>query len=217
MKFDLNSKKIDIPTLQKALKRKRRSKLNALDRFHHEVLLSYLLYHLLKKRVKGVEISNEVRTAAKKNFIVNCITCLEVFCKDLIMEFEEKWNSDGISDLLKDKISLGRAFYLIRDAKLNRLELISYYNSFSNIESIDHVFSTLTHREFLKELSKFDTEHLLPSRWQMQIINVFEIRNKIVHEGHIGVIKDSSMPEILGVFAAYARICYDYFRVTEFK
>ncbi len=145
-----------------------------------------LLNHILH-----VERNSMIRNEARKNFIVNLVTSMEVFLKQVIVECKGVWNKEGFATLLNETITLNEAYDLFKASKIEREHLIGHYYGFQNIGAIDKVFSALTNTKFLNTIGAYK---ILPNQkddfrlndiekdWRKIIESLFQLRHKIIHE-----------------------------------
>ena len=130
---------------------------------------------------------------AAHNFAVNLVSQIEIMCKRTVLEFKTAWDKSSYDGLLETKITFNEAFNLmqsINEIQVLTIEhLISEFNSFSNFDAILSVFSALTGKKNLyKELGSYEInegitlESTFGENWQNEIRNVFQIRNRFVHE-----------------------------------
>lgn len=135
---------------------------------------------------------------ANHNFAVNLVSQLELLSKRTVLEFKDLWDKSSYDSLLTTKITFNEAFNLmqsinaVQDKKqvLTIEHLISEFNSFSNFDSIMKVFTALLGgKNIYAELAAFKISEdvtlvsLFGENWQNEIRNLFEIRNRFVHEG----------------------------------
>lgn len=109
---------------------------------------SPLIWGVVEKKedlTKAV-VPEPIKNWAHQNLIINLVTALEVFFKDLIVENKDKWHSTGFSELLSQKISLNEAYDLFKISNINISKelIVARFSSFQRIDSIDHVFTCLT-------------------------------------------------------------------------
>jgi len=142
------------------------------------VIAEDLLDHVSKSCKKEIIIHE-----ARRNYLVNLATSLEVFCKRTIMQFSDCWDERGISELLQERITLHEAFELVevsRDQKLAKELFIINSYSFSNFDSITLVFSKLTGKANLNILLGKTIKH---DKWEKSLKELFRYRNEILHDG----------------------------------
>lgn len=148
--------------------------------------------------------NEEIKNAARKNALINMVSALEVYFRDLIVDRTGYWITNGFIGLLKKKIFLKNVYPCFKDTTVTNEVVVARYYSFQNIESIASVFGRLTDCDFLKcidesEYLAFDND--LPigwysfngsfPEWRKLLIALFDKRHKIVHE--------ASMDEILTI------------------
>jgi hypothetical protein len=146
---------------------------------------------------KQAKEQSEVMQVVYRNFVVNAVTVLEVFLKEMIQEVD--WLEDGYSSLLgKSKVTLTDAYNLFAESKVSRASIISNYYSFQNLTHIDDVFTPLTGKPFIKSLYSHaifthgttTTLMALPEYFKHQYQHDFDVelkrlyatRHLIVHE-----------------------------------
>jgi len=137
----------------------------------------------------STEIVEVVNQLSYHNFLVNLVSALEVYLKQIIIS-NRNWNEVGYSKLLSEPIALQDAFKIFTTEGISREHLIAHSNSFMNLSSIDRIFTQLCGKSFLKELGKFQfsvgdkiffTLDKDLSNWKNIIGNVFDVRHGFIH------------------------------------
>ena len=165
------------------------------DIFYEKTRRAWILLDLVEKS----EVSKDLKLEARKNFIINCTTALEVFLKDMLIGIvdillEKKCHPDKIDSLFKEKITLGEAYQLLSERKISAGLLIASKYSFHNLEVIDRIFSVIINGNFLESLGKFEvkdskgkTKFVLDKRyhngnWRNKLAEFLYLRHKFVHQ-----------------------------------
>jgi hypothetical protein len=135
---------------------------------------------------------SSVMLRGKKNYIINVVTALEIYLKDMIEEFSGSWNNAGFDKLLKEKITLNEAYDWFKDTSATKEKIVARFASFQNISTINNTFSCLFGvNDFLSDLDAFTRNQggqlqlfSLKSYpdWKKQLRDMLVLRNKIVHE-----------------------------------
>lgn len=147
-------------------------------------------YDLLRlAEVHGV---SRQKYEARKAFVVTLVSALEVFIKEIIIENHGKWNKEGFSKLLTEKVTLDQAYNIFKVYGVKREVIIAKTHSFQNLENISHVFNCLTGKKnFLDDLEEYKWDlgeggYLqlikISPNWRKDLANLFALRHKIVHE-----------------------------------
>ncbi|MBI2047792.1 MAG: hypothetical protein HYT27_01505, partial [Parcubacteria group bacterium] len=126
---------------------KARDGVDPIANFYRKVSESVSLVNFVESKSK----SRLVKLNARKNYVVNLATAAEVYFKDLVKilpEFKKvKRNSNEISELLKEQITIMDAFELFKKRHLGKSlkigDVIAINNKFENLEKIDSVFSRI--------------------------------------------------------------------------
>jgi hypothetical protein len=165
-------------------------------RFLWRLASAYTFY----KSVNEKETELRIKYYVKKNVIINFVTALEIFVKDSIVENERTWLKEEIEKLLKDdKITLLDAFEFSKSPHLKPVHWIVHKSSFQNIENIDRVFSILSGRSFIKSMNSFFNKRKKSNKnaiaWQDTLTQLFDQRNKIIHEDSISKISNQQIEE----------------------
>lgn len=185
----------DKSKLIERIKTFRRLKAASLYRFIDSVTECYEVARLIDLHSRSKAVKNQ----AKKNFIINMVSCLEVLLKEIIVENRGNWNRDGLDSLLKEKITLLDAFDLFKDYRPAKEDLLSISASFQNLQSIETVFDKLTKKNFLYEVGQYSYEFtdeqkrlfaksdtLVFNRdipgWKKLLMQIYEHRHTFVHE-----------------------------------
>lgn len=181
----------------------------------YKVLTGIPTYDLFLERMDTAALtfnvvhSNSVKTKAKvramKNFTINLVSAIEIYCKELIIDKHGKWNDEGLRILLdeKDKVKLSELFEIFKIGEVKKEHIILEFHLFENIHVINKVFSLLTGEyknngtgngafQFLDNLQRLkinDTNTALADTilkempdWWANFNTLFEARHQIVHE-----------------------------------
>ena len=163
------------------------------------MVLAQELQQIISSKLKN---RPKLSIKTKQNLLINTVTALEVFFKDLIIEFKGKWNDQGLDKLLTgNSIPLNLAFNLFRGKTLKKEHLIVHYFSFQSLHTCDNVFSNLLGTtKFLEDLGDFEYG-VVPDNnvskmnaeykdWKKELVSLFELRHRIIHEGSNEIIKN---------------------------
>lgn len=178
-----------------------------IDSFNHKMYNSIEILNYstlgLKKLPKGKE-KNELLKEIRKNFIINCVTAVEVYFKDLIRvtpEMSSKIrNSKQLKDLLsnKEKVNLYDAYQIFKEYDFKLGDILLYYYSFQNLQEINLVLGHLLGidnfitniDEFNFRLRKFEKEYFNKTNiclkndfpeWKGILTEIFSLRHDYVH------------------------------------
>ncbi|MBT1710298.1 hypothetical protein KK062_18775 [Fulvivirgaceae bacterium PWU5] len=140
----------------------------------------------------------DLQNAARRNAVVNMVSSLEVYFRDLIVARTGDWEMDGFSELLKDKMSLNDAYDYFKGTTVTKEALVANHYSFQSIESIAFVFDRLTGCDFLKCIDNAEYVDFVGDspigyctfrghfpEWRKLLADVFNTRHKIVHEAKL--------------------------------
>lgn len=146
-------KEIDLEKLKKHITKK--TKGTSLNAYFERLVLAQELQQITSSKLKN---RPKLSIKTKQNLIINTVTALVVFFKDLIIEFKGKWNDQGLDKLLTgNSIPLNVAFTLFRGKTVKKEHLICHYFSFQSLHTFDNVFSNLLDTtKFLEDLGKFE-------------------------------------------------------------
>lgn len=161
------------------------------------------------KEHKHFKFKNPERIVVS-NFIVNCISALEMYFKNIILQ-NARWHNPGLTSLLKEKITLGEAYEMFGQEKISREYIVSHYFSLQNFESISAIFSKLTDADFFKEVENFKVDWsgqfstLLEEfpDWRSDIIKLYDVRNKYVHDNLIERLSKRDIPVIFDLVYSF--------------
>ena len=181
--------------------------------------------------LKIVPTNSTTELIATNNFLVNVVTALELFFKQTITA-NSFWAEEGYSKLLKDKLSLSEAYDLFTKENISREYIIAHYHSLQNFGNINYVMSSLIGKDFYNEIQNFvvygdmgevepgtvfpdDFENLLHlprtyPEWKTTIANVYENRNKFVHDGVICELNYEQVKHIRDVVVLYTHVVNIY-------
>ncbi len=160
-----------------------------------------------------------VSSVAAHNFVVNCVTGLEVYLRQIILG-NKHWDDKGLNSLLKEKLTLGEAYNLFNNEKLTREYIIAHYYSFQNLEAIYEIFSKLTGTDFFVAVEKFKPTHNglgtlveeIPD-WRKQFALMFSVRNNFVHEGTLTTLEDSDIDNLYILVVMFVIILDDWLEI----
>ncbi len=158
------------------------------DVFWEKTRRAFLLLDL----VENSKTHKDLKLEARKNFIINCVTALEVFLKDMLVGLLENVDLPKLNELLNEKITLWEAYKLFYRNKVSAGELIAIKYSLQNLEQINLIFSKLIEKKFLTEIGSFDvkdergrTKFVLDKKypdWKERLAELFELRHRFVHQ-----------------------------------
>ena len=166
------------------------------DTFLEKMSLSFQLLQLVEKS----NVKKEIKIEARKNFIINCITAVEVFFKDMIigLDWFEVLNEDGIDELLSEKITLTEAWLLLKTKNISLGEIIAAKFSFQSLPEINKIMKKLLGvSNFLKEVEQYEVTEIDEDNeeekvkfvlkdaypdWRKKVQEIFELRHKFVHQ-----------------------------------
>ncbi len=167
------------------------------EMFDKKIFLAKTLW----ESVENSDVPYEIKIEARKNLIINCVTALEVFMKDILLymvamleDNTEILNSIlGLLNKEKDKIGIGEAYKIFVKEKIELSELISNYFSFQDLGTIDRVFSIIVKDKFLQrigeysiDLEEFELEYLLLDDifddWRERLAELLRLRHDFVHQ-----------------------------------
>lgn len=193
--------------------------------FYKKVGESVELVTFIEKNSK----SRKIKLNARKNYVINLVTAVEVYFKDLVKILPDfgkvKLECEKIGELLDqkmEKVTIVDAFLLSKRNKLRIGDFIAVSNKFENLENIDTVFSKILGLKFLDAVERHkhkltraesnfftvDTLHLaanLPD-WRRQVGKLFEKRHEVVHQV---CFKDSLSFEEISTFW-WRLVCFVY-------
>jgi hypothetical protein len=176
----------------------------------------YFLARDLWLEIEKLKLDRDLLWQARRNFVVNLVTVLEVFLKDLIVVQRDRWKHEGFSKVLDEKVSLDEAYTIFKHNKLTRELLITHYYSFQNVDSIKRVFDPLTGKDFLNEIGTYvyrDKDGAISLSKNEVIKNLkmlFDLRHRIVHEGLHDRISRKQTEEFDDAVFGIVLIIFDY-------
>ena len=184
---------------------------------------SYFRKYMLSKQVWSIVEENGkdryVKIEARKNYIVNIVTALEVFIKDTIRN--NSFPIERQKELLKDKVTLWEAHELFKSNGIRTEAIIADYYSFQNLDVINRVLSTLYNNKILVEIDNTDlfteAEHKDLSiktgrpNWKQELIDLFEIRHDSIHDINFTKVIGKKKTNELGISALAFAMSLDMF------
>ena len=168
----------------------------------------------VQQEIEESSKDDKIKSQARKNLVINFVTALEVYFRDIIIEFAGKWDADGFTFLLKEKISLNEAFDLFSNAKVSKEMIIAKFSSFQNLESINFVYGNLlATKDFVGDLDRFAREIEKPlfeggslfslkdiQEWRTLLSALLSSRHKFVHESNVDeILEPNKIYEYLGL------------------
>lgn len=170
-----------------------------------------------KKKLKA---DKDKLDLAYNNYLVNLVSALEIFYKHIILS--TNWEEEGYNKLLKEKVTLAESFELFGREKVTRQYIITEYFSFQNFLSISHTFDSLTGKQFYNELEQVSQIFFANTKkgvsqndqitlvlktkypqWRKTIMELYQVRNKFIHEGIIEGFSKAKFLKTLEVVSAY--------------
>src|SRR6267142_1483992 len=114
----INSNKLESERVLSQLSKKRRKRKGktTFDDFEDRYYSSIAI--LVK--IQMSKLSSMLVNEARKNLIVNFVTAIEVFCKNIILTRAGRWDEEGISKMLDVPFNLRKAYELFSKAKVSR-------------------------------------------------------------------------------------------------
>ena len=148
------------------------------------------------EEIATLELSVNTKNTLKNNQIINMVTAVEVYFRDMIDAIFRMCDRDVFDSKLRklhDKNYKIDEVIAIYENKIHPLELISASHSFQNTENINKVFSTLTDDRFIAKLLKLKWKmsgsedkdaHQLYKQDVDNLQELFEIRHFLIHNPH---------------------------------
>lgn len=132
-------------------------------KIHHCAKILELVENYASTVIKNKNEKSIVLVEARKNFVINCVTALEVFFKDNVKVLPEV-NSGikkgkGLKDLLESKThtNLWEAYNIFKEHELRLGEIVICVYSFQNIYQINYVMSKLLNiGSYMDEVSNYE-------------------------------------------------------------
>ena len=148
-----------------------------------------------------VEESNPdkiLKIEARKNFIINCVTAIEVFFKDTVVGLGKLGvlKRDNIDAIVERKFTFSEVSQL-EDKKINLWEVLSILSSFQSLPEINKIMGALLGiNDFLKEMEQYKVkiegpeedekiEFILKEEypeWRKYLQEIFNLRHRFVHQ-----------------------------------
>lgn len=163
---------------------------------------------------------------AISNFQVNAVTAIEVFFKSIIST-NKNWSPNGIEELLKENITLGEAYKILKKHKLTPQFIIAETFSFSDFWSmgtymkkllnteIDFFieFETHTFGQYNWESKKGESKTFIAlfPNWRREIQSLYTERNRFIHEGVISKKSVDDLAPLYNVLEKFSQILSVYF------
>lgn len=178
------------------------------------------------KEVQNLNASKETQETLVKSHVINIVTAVEVFYRDMLDSVFKMCAPSSFEDKLK---KLHDKSYKIDDLiamyvnKIHPLELIASNHSFQNTDTIDKVFTIVIGKPFFKQVRHIkwrlkDNEHSESEATQEDILalqDLFEYRHLLIHnpnqslKASIEVI-ENQINSIFGVVMASDLIMSQY-------
>ena len=178
-----------------------------IDTFFEKTYISVKLLQSAQRqfnRLKKGHKKNTLIKEARKNFVINCVTAIEVYFKDIVRISPELNNeilsNNSVGELLekKEKVNLWEAYQIFKEKKFRIGDILLYYYTFQNLEDINIVMSKLLLiPSFITDVEKyvfilnkenqllFEKSQLCLSvdypDWKLRITEFFNLRHDYVH------------------------------------
>ncbi len=230
----------DINKLKTGFKNQKDKKYDSTNIFFKQYYDGLFLFFNVTRSIKKKKDQHLIDLAFN-NYLVNCITCLEIFYKHMIQSFD-RWSEQGYTELLTEKVTLGQAFDLIGNEKITKQYIIANHYSFQNFSTIGKTMSALTQKDFYKEVENYEVTYIGGTKegkldptdtktvklikdypdWKKTINKLYEDRNNFVHDGII-LSNEKKLPhkinEILTAYVSAANlyVMYSYFKSDKIK
>ncbi|PTO95124.1 hypothetical protein CWO08_12380 [Vibrio sp. 10N.286.48.B8] len=177
--------------------------------------------------VSSLSVSDETLVTLKNNQIINMVTAVEVYFRDIldaIFKMCERESFEGKLKKLHDKNYKIDEVIAIYENKIHPLELISTSLGFQNTDNINKVFSTLLGDRFIPNLLKLkwklakDSDEEASKLYMSDVENLqelFDIRHHLIHNPHkMSTIPDEKIEVLFE--SMYGFILASDFAFTEF-
>ncbi|WP_323664904.1 HEPN domain-containing protein [Aliarcobacter butzleri] len=139
--------------------------------------------------------TKETKEVLLKSYIINIVTALEVYYRDMVDLFFRTCNPEVFQDKLK---RLHEKTYKIDDLinlyvnNIHPLELITDNLNLQNINNIDKTFTILIGKPFLKEIKEIkwrikdlsETESQITDNMMKGLSEIIEERHSLIHNPH---------------------------------
>ncbi|TKG17757.1 hypothetical protein [Vibrio lentus] len=144
----------------------------------------------------ALDLSAETKNTLKNNQIINMVTAVEVYFRDMLDAIFKMCERDSYHSKLRklhDKNYKIDEVIAIYENKIHPLELISTSHSFQNTDNINRVFSTLLGERFIAQLLKLkwkmshESDEEACQLYKGDVDNLqelFQIRNFLIHNPH---------------------------------
>lgn len=157
-----------------------------------------------------------IKNLLYQNYVINAITCVEVYFKHTIVHRRHLWSEAGINKLMEARITLKDATKLLSNKDVTPAVIISHYTTFSNLDSISYNISLLTDSkiDFISGVEKQMSVHRSPENnifeeWQSVIGEIFEYRHEFVHSKSEYQFTENELSDchsMLNLFVLYSEI-----------
>lgn len=101
------------------------------------------------------DIDSQVKEIIIKSIIINQVTSIEVYCKDMLDAFfkicDPNFYKQSLKDIHKNKYDIDELIFMY-EKSVHPLELISFNQSFQNLAIIDSFFSKLLRVKIFEEI-----------------------------------------------------------------
>lgn len=201
---------------------KKAKKISTLPSRYH-FLLRIADAHDLLISVDTAKTPSVVRLGARKNFLTNAVTALEIFFRDVLIENSGRWSETGFDELLKEKITLSEALQFAQIPQIRPEHIVSSTLSFKNPDSINNIFSKLIGKDFFAAIDKFEfvpdgyeeeevgrPENVVSLKhlgfdWNKSFYDLYSLRNRVVHEDSVKKLSASKVQhfEVLVVYMSW--------------
>jgi hypothetical protein len=200
------------------------------DSFNNFINRERLNWYVFETYEKNTTVSEPLKNHLRKLVLVHLVSIIEVFLKEVIIDYSEMWSKKGVEELLNDKenkFTLSESYDLFgkSDRQITPAHLISHFASFQNIASIDKVFSPLTGTKFFNAIIKFNivlhefSPELSFAELKIDLTKalseIYELRHKIVHECEPGELSKERIIQYQKVIYIFATTLIDYLDTRE--
>jgi len=138
----------------------------------------------------------ELKQQARWNFVIMCVSAMEIFFKRMAEIFiQGGWVHGSFFKSLRKDERLSVDLLKKDKEKYTDGEIISISNSFQNLDSINHFFTRMIGKNFLKEISEFkapigQNKYIILKddhpEFRKEISELIHYRKLVIHQDTVG-------------------------------
>lgn len=151
---------------------------------NHKICLEYISNSMIE--------NTEVKKIIANSLLINQVTNIEVYCKDMLDAFfkicDPNITKKTLKEIHKDKYDIDDLVFLYENS-IHPIELIAFNQSFQNLSTINHIFSKILKVNVLEDMKSTNFRYkddekefdFKDDKIYSETESLFKIRHELVH------------------------------------